>query len=61
MGSHIFKHAIKDFLLAQGKTVVLVTHQVQYVPYAHQVGRKIFVKLWTTVDVSDNFKKKFHW
>ena len=41
VGAHIYKHAIEDFLLKQGKTVVLVTHQLQYVPHADQVGIKI--------------------
>ena len=39
VGAHIYKHAIENFLLKQGKTVVLVTHQLQYIPHADQVRR----------------------
>ncbi|CAH1800691.1 unnamed protein product [Owenia fusiformis] len=37
VGSHIFHHGIQDFLLSQQRTVVLVTHQLQYLPQAKQV------------------------
>ena len=33
----LFKHAIMDQLVAKGKLVVLVTHQLQFVPFATQV------------------------
>ena len=37
VGSHIFREAIARYLLQEEKTVILVTHQLQYMPYAHKV------------------------
>ncbi|XP_041458076.1 ATP-binding cassette sub-family C member 9-like isoform X2 [Lytechinus variegatus] len=37
VGSHMFFKGILDFLIEEGRTVVLVTHQVQYLDHADQV------------------------
>ncbi len=37
VGSHIFQRAIVDYLLQQKKTVLLVTHHLQYMALADQV------------------------
>ena len=36
-GEWVFQHAVLDYLHKRGKTVVLVTHQTQYTPFATQV------------------------
>ncbi|KAJ8047636.1 ATP-binding cassette sub-family C member 9 [Holothuria leucospilota] len=37
VGAHLFQEGIINILLKQGRTVVLVTHQLQYLNSAHQV------------------------
>ena len=37
VGSHIFKEGVAKYLLKRGKTVIVVTHQLQFLPYAHQI------------------------
>ena len=38
VGSQIFNEAIMQFLVDDGKTVLLVTHQLQYLSKAHKVA-----------------------
>ena len=39
VGSHVFTQAIEEYLVQQcGRTVILVTHHVQYLPHAHWVS-----------------------
>ena len=44
VSSHLFQEGILDLLLAKKRTVVLVTHQLQYLKYADKVR-------WNFVDV----------
>ncbi|XP_033123425.1 ATP-binding cassette sub-family C member 9-like isoform X2 [Anneissia japonica] len=37
VGSQVFNEGIMGLLIEKGKTVVLVTHQIQYVEFAHQI------------------------
>ena len=37
VGYHVFKHVILDMLLKANKTVILVTHQIHFLPHANQV------------------------
>jgi len=37
VGAHVFEHAIQAFLHNTGKTVLLVTNQLQYLPYADYI------------------------
>ncbi|XP_070536210.1 ATP-binding cassette sub-family C member 8-like [Ptychodera flava] len=37
VGSHIMERGIMNFLMKEGRTVILVTHQVQYLKYADKV------------------------
>ncbi|XP_022080483.1 ATP-binding cassette sub-family C member 9-like [Acanthaster planci] len=32
VGSHVFKEALKNFLIEEGRSVILVTHQTQFLP-----------------------------
>ena len=38
VGTQLFEDGILDILLDNNRTVVLVTHQVQYIKYAHKVS-----------------------
>lgn len=42
VGAHLFEEGIKGILLKENRTVVLVTHQVQYLDQADKV-KKAFV------------------
>ena len=37
MGQQVFEEAIMKMLVQRGRTVLLVTHQLQYLPQAHNV------------------------
>jgi ABC-type multidrug transport system fused ATPase/permease subunit len=37
VGAHVFQEAVLNLLVAQGKTVVMATHQWQYLQSAHQI------------------------
>lgn len=39
VGGHIFEEGIKKLLLSQNKTIILATHQLQYLPQAHKVSK----------------------
>ncbi len=55
VGSHIFQRAIMEYLLKQEKTVILVTHHLQYMPDAHQVCDFMGHPLY-----DDSYKIPFH-
>ena len=42
VGGHLFEHGIMGMMLEEKRTVVLVTHQLQYLPMAEMV-RLLFV------------------
>jgi len=37
VGEHVFQHAIYGFLRERGKTIILVTNHLQYLPYADYI------------------------
>lgn len=41
VGAHLFEHGISKILRKHNQTVILVTHQLQYLPEADQVGIEI--------------------
>ena len=43
VGRHVFKEAILQRLVKEGRTVVLVSHQLQYLQYADKVSGHCFV------------------
>ena len=43
VGRHVLEEAILKRLVKRKKTVVLVTHHVQYLPHASQVGHVGFI------------------
>jgi ABC-type multidrug transport system ATPase subunit len=70
VGQHVFQQAIMKMLVQRGRTVVLVTHQLQYLPKADNVivmkdGRAVICSTFRDVEhaeksdneKSDNVKK----
>jgi ABC-type multidrug transport system ATPase subunit len=70
VGQHVFQQAIMKMLVQRGRTVVLVTHQLQYLPKADNVivmkdGRAVMCGAFKDVEdaeksdneKSDNVKK----
>ena len=64
VGQHVFEQAIMKMLVQRGRTVVLVTHQLQYLPKADNVivmkdGRAVICSTFKDVESanSDNVKK----
>ena len=64
MGQQVFEEAIMKMLVQRGRTVLLVTHQLQYLPQAHNVivmkdGRAVICSNYNDVEKSksDNVKK----
>ncbi len=64
VGQHVFEQAIMKMLVQRGRTVVLVTHQLQYLPKADNVvvmkdGRAVICSTFKDVEnaKSDNVKK----
>ena len=49
VGAHIFDDGIVKFALKRKRTVILVTHQLQYLGYAHSVGKALFLPLLPTL------------
>ena len=39
VGGHLFEEGIMDFLIENKRTVILVTHQIQYLDKADQVSQ----------------------
>lgn len=37
VGQHLFEHAVRGFLIGDGRTVVLITNQLQYLPHSDHV------------------------
>uniref|UniRef100_A0A7S4LEW0 ATP-dependent transporter ycf16 n=1 Tax=Eutreptiella gymnastica TaxID=73025 RepID=A0A7S4LEW0_9EUGL len=37
VGEHVFTQAVQEMLVARGKTVIMATHQLQYLKFAHKV------------------------
>ena len=63
VGQHVFEKAIMKMLVQRGHTVVLVTHQLQYLPQADNVivmkdGRSVICSTFREVQSakSDNVK-----
>lgn len=44
VGAHLFEEGIKGILLKENRTVILVTHQVQYLDQADKVQGKLWIK-----------------
>ena len=64
VGQHVFEQAIMKMLVQRGRTVVLVTHQLQYLPKADNVivmkdGRAVICSTYNDVESakSDNVKR----
>ena len=64
MGRQVFEEAIMKMLVQRGRTVLLVTHQLQYLPQAHNVivmkdGQAVICSNYNDVEKSksDNVKK----